>query len=145
MNVSVYREVRRNEKQIIASQVSLEVKEKLLKNKKAFHCTIIVMLTIFMCYFPKSVILVILMSSVKDNIPINVKHILFHLLSLFSVMNSLFNPLVYAVRIRYFRVALIRLLSRKTIAQAEQLERNIFGPNQNRVVATAEDEGGGGE
>ena len=98
-----------------------------------------------MCYFPKSVILVILISSVKDNIPINVKHILFHLLSLFSVMNSLFNPLIYAVRIRYFRVALIQLLARKTIAQAEQLERNIFGPNQNRVVATAEDEGGGGE
>ena len=46
LNVSVYREVRRNEKQIIANQVSLEVKEKLLKNKKAFYCTIIVLLTI---------------------------------------------------------------------------------------------------
>jgi len=137
LNVSVYREVRRNEKQIISNQVSLVVKEKLLKNKKAFYCTIIVMLTIFMCYFPESVIVVILISSVKDSIPINVKHILFHLLSLFSVMNSLFNPLIYAVRIRYFRVASIQLLWRKTIAQAEQLERNIFGPNQNRVVATA--------
>jgi len=98
-----------------------------------------------MCYFPESVIVVILISSVKDSIPIYVKHILFHLLSLFSVMNPLFNPLIYAVRIRYFRVASIQLLSRKTIAQAEQLERNIFRPNQNRVVATAEHGGGGGE
>ena len=41
-NISVYKEVRRNEKQITANQVSTEVKEKLLKNKKAFYCTIIV-------------------------------------------------------------------------------------------------------
>ena len=56
------------------------------------------------------------------------------------MLNSLFNPLIYAVRIRYFRVAFIQLLSRKTVAQAEQLEKNIFGPKQIRVVATAEQE-----
>ena len=44
LNVSVYKEVRRNEKQIIANQVSLEVKQKLLKNKKAFYCIMIVLL-----------------------------------------------------------------------------------------------------
>ena len=58
-------------------------------------------------------------------------------LTLFPVLNSLFNPLIYAVRIRYFRVAFIQLLSRKTIAEAEQLERNVFGPKQVRVVTTA--------
>ena len=45
-NFSVYKEVRRNEKQIFANQVSLEAKEKLLKNKTAFYCTIIVLFTI---------------------------------------------------------------------------------------------------
>ena len=45
-NVSVCKEVRRNEKQIIANQVSLEVKKKLLKNKKAFYCMITVLLTV---------------------------------------------------------------------------------------------------
>ena len=49
-NVSVYREIRRNEKQIIANQVSEEVKQKLLKTKKAFYCTVIVLLTIFLCF-----------------------------------------------------------------------------------------------
>ena len=49
-NISVYMEVRRNEKQIIANQVSLEEKKKLLKNKKGFHCTVIVLLTIFLCF-----------------------------------------------------------------------------------------------
>ena len=137
-NVSVYREVRRNEKQIIANQVSLEVKEKLLKNKKAFYCTIIVLLAVFLCYFPANIIIVILISFMKDSIPINVKHIMLHVVTLFPILNSLFNPLIYAVRIRYFRVAFIQLLSRKTIAQAEQLEKNIFGPKQVVVLSTDE-------
>ena len=139
-NVSVYREVRRNEKQIFANQVTLEVKQKLLKNKKAFYCTIIVLFTIVLCYFPANIIVVIMISFMKDSIAINVKHIMLHLLTLLPVLNSLFNPLIYAVRIRYFRVAFIQLLSRKTNAQAEQLEKNIFGRKQGRVVATAEQE-----
>ena len=139
-NVSVYREVRRNEKRIIANQVSVEVKEKLLKNKKAFYCTIVVLLTVFLCYFPANISVVIIVSFMKDSIAINVKHIVFNLITLFPVMNSLFNPLIYAVRIRYFRVAFIQLLSRKTTAQAEQLEMNVFGPKQVSVVATADKE-----
>ena len=137
-NVSVYKEVRRNEKQIIANQVSLEVKEKLLKNKKAFYCTLIVLLAIFLCYFPVIIIVVTLISFLKDSIAIDVKHIMLNLLTLFPVLNSLFNPLIYAVRIRYFRVAFIQLLSRKTIEQAEQVERKIFGPKQIRVATTVE-------
>ena len=118
-NVAVYREVRRSEKQIIANQVSLEEKEKLLKNKKAFYYTIIVLLTIFLCYFSANIIVVIMIFFMKDSTAINVKDIMFNLITLLPVLNSLFNPLIYAVRIRHFRVAFIRLLSRKTIAQAE--------------------------
>ena len=139
-NVALYREVRRNEKQIIANQVSLEEKEKLLKNKKAFYCTVIVLLVIFLCYFPAHIIFVIMIYVMKDSIDINIKHIMLHLLSLLPLLNSLFNPLIYAFRIRYFRVAFIQLLSRKSIAQAEQLERNVFGPKQVRVEASAEKE-----
>ena len=117
LNVSVYKAVRRNEKQIIANQVSTEVKEKLLKNKKAFYCTIIVLFAIFLCYFPGNIIVVIILSFMKDRISINVKHIMFNLITLLPVLNSLFNPLIYAVRIRYFRVAFIQLLSRKISAQ----------------------------
>ena len=137
-NVSVYREIRRSEKQIIANQVSLEVKEKLLKNKKAFYCTVVVLLAIFLCYFPANIIVAIMISFLKDSIALNVKNIMYHLITLFPVLNSLFNPLIYAVRIRYFRVAFIQLLSRKNIAQAEQIERNIFGPKQSQAVVTTE-------
>ena len=140
LNISVYREVRRSEKQIIANQVSVEAKEKLLKNKKAFYCTIIVLFAIFLCYFPANIMVAIMMSFLKDSIALNVKNIMYHLLTLLPALNSFFNPLIYAVRIRYFRVAFIQLLLRKTIAEAEQLERNIFGLKQVRVVAGAEQE-----
>ena len=56
----------------------------------------------------------------KDSISLNVKHIIFNLITLFPVLNSSFNPLIYAVRIRYFRLAFIQLLLRKAIAQVEK-------------------------
>ena len=51
-HVVIYKEVRRNTQQIIANQVSLAVKEKLLKNKKAFNTTVVIVLTLFLCYIP---------------------------------------------------------------------------------------------
>ena len=136
-NVAVYKEVRRNEKQIAANQVSLEAKEKLLNNKKAFYTTAIVVLAIFLCYVPVNICFVII-NSLKDRVPVNVGHIALYLVTFLPVLNSLLNPFIYAVRIRYFRVAFIQLLSRKTIAQAEELERKIFGPRQIGVVANVE-------
>ena len=136
-NVAVYNEVRRSEKQIAANQVSLEAKEKILKDKKAFYTTTIVLFVIFLCYIPTNICVAILVSF-KDSFPANSGHVTLSLISLLPVLNSLFNPLIYAVRIRYFRVAFIQLLSTKTIAQAEELERKIFGPRQIGVIANVE-------
>ena len=47
-NVIAYREVRRNQEQIIANQVSLAAKEKLLQDKKAFYITFLVLVTILL-------------------------------------------------------------------------------------------------
>jgi len=136
-NVSVYKEVRRNEKEIVANQVSLEVKEKLLQKRKALYMTVIVLLVILLCYIPSNTCAVI-MISFKETIPPNIRLTSFYLFTLLPVLNSLFNLLIYAVRIRYFRVAFIQLLSRKTVAQAEELERKIFGTRQIGVIANAE-------
>ena len=136
-NVSVYMEVRRNERQIAANQVSLEAKEKLLKNKKAFYTTTIVLLLIFLCYVPVNICLATI-STFRDKIPVNAGHTVLYLVTLMPVLNSLVNPLIYAVRVRSFRVACIQLLSRKTIAQAEEFERKIFGPRQIGVIANVE-------
>ncbi len=136
-NVAIYKEVRRSEKQIAANQVSVEAKEKILKNKKAFYTTIIVLLVIFLCFIASNSCFLIIIIF-KDRIPANVGHIILYLASLLIVLNSLFNPLIYAVRIRYFRVAFIQFLLRKTTAQAEELERKIFGPRQSGVIANVE-------
>ena len=128
-NVSVYKEVRRNRKQIAADQVSLEAKNKLLKNRKAFYTTVIVLLVILLCYVPSNISSVILVSF-TERIPLNIKITAFYVITLLPVLNSLFNPLIYAVRLRNFRVAVIQLLSRKTIAEAEEIESKIFGQRQ---------------
>ena len=128
-NVSVYKEVRRSEKQIAANQVSLEAKKKMQRNKKAFYTTVIITLVILLCYFPLITCLAIL-SSLKSRISPNASHIALYILILLPVLNSLFNPFIYAVRIRSFRVAFIQILSRKTAAQAEEVERKIFVQRQ---------------
>ena len=125
-NVSVYKEVLRNSKQIAANQVSLEAKEKLLKNKKAFYTTVIVLLVMLLCYIPTRISVVILISF-KNRVAPNIRATAIYLLNLLPILNSLFNPLIYAARVRYFRVAFIQLLFRKPTAQVEELERKIFG------------------
>jgi len=126
-NVSVYNEVRRNKKQIAANQVSLEAREKFLKNKKAFYTTVIVLLVILLCYIPTH-ICVVLLISLKEKIAPNIRATALYLFTLLPVLNSLFNPLIYAARIRYFRVAFVQLVLRKTLSQAKEIEMKIFGP-----------------
>ena len=140
-NCVVYKEVRRSEKQIAANQVSLEAKEKILKNKKAFYTTIVVLLASFLCHIPRNIFLAIVVSTrVTERKNIDGGKAAFYLVPLIPVLNSLLNPLLYAVRIRYFRIAFIQLLSRKSTAEAEELERKVFGPRQ--IGETANDERG---
>ena len=124
-NVSEYKEVRRNEKQIAANQVSLEAKEKLLKKRKTFYTTSIVVLVILLCYIPSSICSVILISF-KEGISLKVMITALFACALWPVMNLLFNPLIYAFRIRYFRVAFIQLLARKTISDEELEKKNLW-------------------
>ena len=139
-NCVVYKEVRRSVKQIAANQVSLEAKEKMLKNKKAFYTTIVVLLASFLCHIPRNIFLAIFVSTrvteIKNTDGIETA---IYLLPLIPILNSLLNPLIYAVRIRYFRIAFIQLLSRKSTAEAEELERKVFGPRQIAVTANVEE------
>ena len=43
---------------------------------------------------------------------------------------GLINPLIYTARIRHFRVAIFQMVMRKTLAQAENLEKKVFGANR---------------
>ena len=138
-HVAVYKEVQRNKKQIIANQISSEARAKMLRDKKSFYTITVVLVTILLCYIPVSIWRVIL-AALKNRISANVRHIVLSITTTILVLNSFFNPLIYAVRIKYFRVAFIQLLSRKTHAQAEELQKRIFESRRIEVLTTAEQE-----
>ena len=128
-HVVIYKEVRRNTQQIIANQVSLAVKEKLLKNKKAFNTTVVIVLTLFLCYIPTCVWLIVFISLDGENSS-DVGHIASFPITFLVLLNSSINPLIYTARIRHFRVAFFQMVMRKTLAQAEELEKKMFGANR---------------
>ena len=125
-HVVIYKEVRRNTQQIIANQVSLAVKEKLLKNKRAFNTTVVIVLTLFLCYIPTCVWLIVFISFNGENSS-DVGHIAYFPITFLVLLNSSINPLIYTARIRHFRVAFFQMLTRKTLARAEELEKKMFG------------------
>ena len=128
-HVVIYKEVRRNTQQIIANQVSLAVKEKLLKNKKAFNTTVVIVLTLFLCYIPTCIWLIVFIFLDGEK-SFDVGHIAYFPITFLVLLNSSINPLIYTARIRHFRVAIFQMLTRKTFAEAEEIENKMFGANR---------------
>ena len=128
-HVVIYKEVRRNTQQIIANQVSLAVKEKLLKNKRAFNTTVVIVLTLFLCYIPIWIWLILFIFLNGENAS-DVGQIAFFPIIFLQALNSSINPIIYTARIRHFRVAFFQMVMRKTLAQAEKLEKKVFGANR---------------
>ena len=128
-HVVIYKEVRRNTQQIIANQVSFAVKEKLLKNKKAFNTTVVIVLTLFLCYIPTCIWLIVFIFLDGENSS-DVGHIAYFPITFLVLLNSSINPLIYTARIRHFRVAFLQMLTRKTFARGEELEHKMFGANR---------------
>ena len=128
-HVVIYKEVRRNTQQIIANQVSLAVKEKLLKNKRAFNTTVVIVLTLFLCYIPIWIWLILFIFFNRENSS-DLGQIAFFPIIFLQALNSSINPLIYSARIRHFRVAFFQMVMRKTLAQAEELEKKMFGANR---------------
>ena len=128
-HVVIYKEVRRNTQQIIANQVSLAVKEKLLKNKRAFNTTVVIVLTLFLCYIPTCIWLIVFIFLDGEK-SFDVGHIAYFPITFLVLLNSSINPLIYTARIRHFRVAFLQMLTRKTFARGEELEHKMFGTNR---------------
>ena len=123
--ITVYREVRRHEKQLSTQQVTEEARQKFLKDKKALKLTAVIVSLLFICYIPVCVFRVIL----KNYRNIMFKQTLYAcFFTAVWVVNSFLNPIVYSVRLRQFRVALVELTCRTTnIAEAEEIEMRVFG------------------
>jgi len=129
--ITVYREVGRHEKQLSTQQVTEEARQKILKDKKAFKLTAIMVSLLFICYIPVCVFRVILIN-VRSIMSIQTAYACIYSAVWLVILNSFLNPIVYSVRMRQFRVAFVELTCRTTnIAEAEEIEMRmrVFGSN----------------
>ena len=132
-HITVYRETRRLGHQIAAQQVTEEARKQFQRNKKAVKLTSIIILLIVMCYLPFGAAVVFVSTMQHQTSPFSI-----FIASATSILllNSLFNPILYSVRIRQLRVAMIELMFRTTqVAEAEEIEKRLFGARRaaNRI------------
>ena len=122
--VVLYREARRHQRQTADQQISMEVKQRKLKEKKALNTTTIVLFFLLLNYSPLIFVQILFNIYVIESD--NSRDIL-TLTVIFSVIvNSFVNPIIYCARVRQFRVAFIELIFRKSHAQAEGIETRVF-------------------
>ena len=122
--VVLYREARRQQRQTADQQISMEVKQRKLKEKKALKTTTIVLFFLLLNYSPLIFVQILFNIYVieSDN-----SRVILTLTAIFSVIaNSFVNPIIYCARVRQFRVAFIELICRKSHAQAEGIETRVF-------------------
>ena len=129
--IVLYYETRWHQKEIAAQQVSLEAREKFLKEKKAFKLTTTVLIFLILCYLPLILARTLISKSVIKSV--NLAYIALFAGIIVAIFNSIVNPIIYCVRIRQFRVAFIQLVFRKSNTQAENMEKRVFA-RLNRVM-----------
>ena len=129
-HVTVYRETRRHEKQIAAQQVTQEARERLQKDKKAIKLTSTILAVLIVCFLPL-VVFTIFSLRYRSKISLETEYVSVSFGISMIFLNSLFNPIIYTVRMRQFRVAFIELTCRTvSITEAEEIEMRVFGaPN----------------
>ena len=124
-NAIVYREARRHEKQIASQQVDDATRENFLSQNQAFKLTLTIIVLVIISYLP-TVSFRRLREPLKNIVNLDKLWAIHVAVSTLVILNSFVNPLVYYLRVRQFRVALIELLMRKNHNDAEEFERKIF-------------------
>lgn len=116
----LYREART---QIRAQQVAvkMESRQKFEKEKKALKLTTYVVLTMLLFYFPITVIRLVL-----SKVSLNITYIILLIRGFIPILNSVANPIIYAARLRQFRVAFLEIILRKKFTEAQQIEMRLF-------------------
>ena len=115
--VVLYYETRRHERKIALQQVSVEAREKFLREKKALKQTTTVIFFLIICYLPIIISRVFISTFAVLN---SVNSVYFvHFTGVFFVIsNSLLNPIIHCVRMKKFRLALKELVFSKGNIQA---------------------------
>ena len=131
---SVYLETRRHRRQIADQQVTQERRKQLLKDKRAFKVTSLIVAAILLCSLPM-IVFKIVITRFPSLVPLEGKYMLFLSITSMNLLNSFINPIIYAVRLRKFRVAFIDIITCGTTTLVEEEE------NEMRIARPAENEG----
>ena len=115
-HVTVFREVRRHQRRIAAHQVTQEAREHFARAKKAFNLTFTIVCVLVLCYLPVFFYRIVF-SKYASQISRETKFLVDQSTLLIVLLNSLINPVIYAVRIRQIRVACMELACRTVTAQ----------------------------
>ena len=128
-HVTVLGETRRHERQLASQQATPEAREEFESNKKAFKLTSIILVLLILFVLIPGTLPVVLLSD-REFTPEAV-YLFFSFTMSLVFLDSLLNPIVYAWRLRQFRVAIIELFFRTVnIVDAEEIEMRFFGvPN----------------
>ena len=116
----LYREART---QIRAQQVAvkMESRQKFEKEKKALKLKTYVVLTMLLFYFP-----IIVIRLVLSKVSLNITYIILLIGGFIPILNSVANPIIYAARLRQFRVAFLEIILRKNFTEAQEIEMRLF-------------------
>ena len=131
---SVYLETRRHRRQIADQQVTQERRKQLLKDKRAFKATSLIVAAILLCSLPM-IVFKIVITRLPSLVPLEERHMLFLSITSMNLLNSFINPIIYAVRLRKFRVAFIDIITCGTTTLVEEKE------NEMRIARPPENEG----
>ena len=136
--VIVYREVRRHEKQILALQVSLEERLKFQKEKRALKLTSTIIAAVAVSYTTLWITVIARLLFAKEIIDVLMAVREVGLLPL--LLNSVVNPIIYTVKKKPFRIAVIELLSGKRFQDAQAFHGRLFGSKATGIVKTTRSE-----
>jgi len=142
LQISVYKEARRHEKQILSQQVSMEARQKFKQEKRALKLITIILVAIFLCLFLSPIFMFTAWHIFSETFSIEVQTLVRHISFVPVIINSFLNPVIYTVRKKQFRIAFIELLLRKSLQEAEQFGMRLFrSPNNALRQNVQEDEG----
>ena len=129
---AVYLETRRHQRQIADQQVTQETRKQLLRDKRAFKVTSLIVAAILLCSLPM-IVFKIVITKFPSLVPLEEKYMLFLSITSMNLLNSFINPIIYAVRLRKFRVAFIDNITcgTTTLVGEEENEMRIARPPEN--------------
>ena len=107
--VVLYYETRRHKKKIALQQISVEAREKFLREKKALKQTTTVIFCVIICYLP-IIISRVFISTFGILNSVNSVYFVHFTGVFFVISNSLLNPIIHCVRMKQFRLALKELV-----------------------------------